>query len=72
MVSNPCTALEDVIETGCNRLLTSGLDSTALEGLDILQILVEKVLTSSLLDCPHTQKKVVTDPKTDQIYVLIC
>ena len=43
MVSDPCTALEDVIETGCNRLLTSGLDSTALEGLDILQILVEKV-----------------------------
>ena len=43
MVVDPHTALEDVINIGCERLLTSGLESTALEGLEMLKILVEKV-----------------------------
>ena len=52
MVSDPCTALEDVINTGCERLLTSGLESTALEGLETLQVLVEKVCKKFyLLQC---------------------
>ena len=43
MVSDPHTALEDVIVIGFERLLTSGLESTALEGLEMLKVLVEKV-----------------------------
>jgi len=42
MVSDPHTALEDVIVIGFERLLTSGLESTALEGLEMLKALVEK------------------------------
>ena len=44
MVSDPYNALADVIEIGCERLLTSGLESTALEGLEMLKVLVEKVV----------------------------
>ena len=49
MVLDPNTALNDVIEIGFERLLTSGLDSTALEGLDTLKTLVEKVCHSHLV-----------------------
>ncbi len=33
-------ALEDVIATGCSRILTSGLRKTAVEGMDVLKQLV--------------------------------
>ena len=38
---DPMQALEDVIRCGCNRILTSGLADTALQGLAMLQKLVE-------------------------------
>ncbi|XP_019631667.1 PREDICTED: copper homeostasis protein cutC homolog isoform X1 [Branchiostoma belcheri] len=37
MVADPQQALEDVISLGCERLLTSGCDSTVLEGLPTLK-----------------------------------
>ena len=35
-------ALEDVIACGCHRILTSGLQSTALEGKDVLRQIINK------------------------------
>ena len=40
-VKNPEEALETVIETGCTRILTSGLHPTALEGKATIRKLVE-------------------------------
>ena len=34
-------ALHDVIDTGCERILTSGLHPTAMEGLEVLQKLIQ-------------------------------
>lgn len=41
-VSDPFESLEKIITIGCNRILTSGLYQTALEGKDILKQLVDK------------------------------
>lgn len=35
-------ALEDIIETGCHRILTSGQKNTALEGIEAIKILVNQ------------------------------
>ena len=35
-------ALEDIIETGCHRILTSGQKKTALEGMEAIEILVNQ------------------------------
>ena len=35
-------ALEDIIEMGCDRILTSGGKSTAMEGINVIRHLVEK------------------------------
>lgn len=40
--SDPLQALEDIIETGCTRILTSGHQKTAPEGTALLGELVEK------------------------------
>lgn len=40
--SDPFRALEDIIELGCARILTSGCRPTALEGANLLARLVEK------------------------------
>lgn len=42
MCNDPFIALEDIVECGCNRLLTSGQQSTALKGFDLIKKLVEK------------------------------
>lgn len=42
VAKNPIQALEDIIECGCERILTSGQKNTAIEGIDLLKILVEK------------------------------
>ena len=42
MTSEPLDALETVIETGCERILTSGQRNTAIEGLDLLKVLSQK------------------------------
>ena len=41
-VNNMQQALEDVIEIGCERILTSGLFPTAMEGIDNLKTLIEQ------------------------------
>ncbi|MBL0146347.1 MAG: copper homeostasis protein CutC [Chitinophagaceae bacterium] len=41
-VANAEQALEDVIEIGCTRILTSGLKPTATEGADIIAALVKQ------------------------------
>ncbi|WP_118194573.1 copper homeostasis protein CutC [Albibacterium indicum] len=40
--NNPETALEAIIEAGCDRLLTSGLKNTAIEGSATLKQLIEQ------------------------------
>ena len=42
MTEDPLQALEDVISTGCERILTSGQRNTAMEGIPLLKTLVEK------------------------------
>lgn len=37
---DPFAALEDIIDAGCQRLLTSGQQPTAMEGIDLIQELV--------------------------------
>lgn len=39
---DPFKALESIIETGCERILTSGLKSSAIEATELLKQLVEK------------------------------
>lgn len=46
MVKDPFTTLEIVIKLGFERVLTSGQDSSALEGLPTIKQLVEKVCVS--------------------------
>ena len=41
-VADPFAALEQIIAAGCHRILTSGLASTATEGTDVLQQLIQK------------------------------
>lgn len=43
MVQNPVVALEMIISLGFERVLTSGLDSSVLEGLPVIKRLVEQV-----------------------------
>ena len=42
MTCDPRAALEEVIESGCYRILTSGMHNTAPEGADVLKELVEQ------------------------------
>lgn len=41
-VTDHAAALEDIIDTGCERILTSGLQSTALEGAALIRNLIEQ------------------------------
>ena len=43
VAKNPFEALEDIIACGCERILTSGQENTAIEGIDLLKKLVEKL-----------------------------
>ena len=42
MCRNPMEALEDIIELGCHRILTSGQEATAPAGIPLLKELIEK------------------------------
>ncbi len=42
MCRNPFESLENIIELGCNRLLTSGQKSKAIEGVGLIQKLIEQ------------------------------
>lgn len=43
MVHDPVVALEALVSLGFERILTSGCDSSALEGLPVIKRLVEQV-----------------------------
>ena len=43
MCRNPQEALEQIIELGCHRILTSGQEATAEKGIPLLKELVEPV-----------------------------
>lgn len=42
IAEDPIEALEDVISTGCTRILTSGCKPTAIEGIETIKKLVDK------------------------------
>ena len=42
LVADPFQALEEIIDLGCDRILTSGLSATATEGVDMLKDLIAK------------------------------
>ncbi|MBX3015167.1 MAG: copper homeostasis protein CutC [Caldilineaceae bacterium] len=42
MVADPLQALEDLVGLGVERVLTSGLESSALEGVDLINALVQR------------------------------
>ena len=42
MCRNPKEALEQIIELGCTRILTSGLEANAVKGIPLLKELVEQ------------------------------
>ena len=44
LCKDPFQALEDIIEIGCQRILTSGQQNTALQGKDLIKSLVEKAV----------------------------
>ena len=45
MLKDPYTSLEVIIKLGFERILTSGQDSSALEGLPTITHLIEKVFS---------------------------
>lgn len=49
MASDYEKALEDIVTLGCERILTSGLDSSALEGTQIIKKCTELVSTSAVV-----------------------
>lgn len=48
-VTNPEQALEDIIEIGCERILTSGFHPTAMDAVDNLKKLIEKAADSIII-----------------------
>ena len=45
MVKDPFKSLDVIIQLGFERILTSGQDSSALEGLPTIKYLIEKVIS---------------------------
>jgi copper homeostasis protein len=46
---DPFEALEDIIKTGANRILTSGKEKTAVEGIPLLMSLIKKAKDSIII-----------------------
>lgn len=49
MVHDPVAALETLLTLGFERVLTSGCDSSALEGLPLIKRLIDQVYMISFL-----------------------
>src|SRR6185369_4513446 len=49
MTNNALTALEDVIACGCDRILTSGLKPSAIEGAELISQLIKKAGTKIII-----------------------
>jgi copper homeostasis protein CutC len=57
MVHDPVAALETLLTLGFERVLTSGCDSSALEGLPLIKRLIDQVQAISFLsssDCGYS------------------
>lgn len=61
MVHDPMVALETLISLGFERVLTSGCDSSALEGLPLIKRLAEQVST------PHIHPLVCCSPRAEML-----
>lgn len=73
-VADPFQALEDCIEAGFDRILTSGLQKTADEGLDLIRQLVEKangriiVMPGGGID-ENNAKEIVSKSNANEIHI---
>ncbi|MDW7695118.1 copper homeostasis protein CutC [Flammeovirgaceae bacterium SG7u.111] len=74
MVTDPFQALEDLIELGVDRILSSGLERSALEGVDLLKELIEKaggriiILVGGGIR-PHNIEKIVAKTGAKECHV---
>lgn len=73
MVRDKDKALEDVIALGCDRILTSGLMPTALDGLGTLSEVMAKsqgriIIMPGSGVCPENVAKIVSETGVDEIH----
>lgn len=73
MVRDKDKALEDVIALGCDRILTSGLMPTALDGLGTLRELMAKsqgriIIMPGSGVCPENVAKIVSETGVNEIH----
>lgn len=72
-VADPCRSLEDIIDCGCDRILTSGCHATAEEGIPMLRELVRqangriKILAGSGVT-PENVARIVTETGVAEIH----
>lgn len=59
MVHDPVVALETLLSLGFQRVLTSGCDTSALEGLPLIKRLIDQVclkyIYAYMFDCKHME-----------------
>jgi copper homeostasis protein len=75
MTNDPFQAMEDLIELGVDRILTSGQENSALEGLDLITELVEKAKDRIIImpGCgitPRNQNKIAEVSKVKEMHVV--
>ncbi len=74
MVADPIQALEDLVSCGVDRVLTSGLERSAIEGMDMIARLVEKATDRIIILAgggvrPHNIKKLVSHTHVQECHV---
>lgn len=74
MTSDPMQALQDLISCGVDRILTSGLERSAIEGIDLIAELVEEAGDNIIILAgggvrPHNIKKLVSRTKVSECHV---
>lgn len=74
MVKDPFQALEDLVTLGVDRVLTSGLERTVMEGIDLLKDLVEKAGDRIIILAgggvrPHNIQKLVSRTQVKECHV---
>lgn len=73
MCADPFAAMEQIIGLGCNRILTSGLSSTAEEGIPTLRRLVEAAKDRIIImpGCgvsPHNARRILGETGATEIH----
>lgn len=70
---DPLTSLEEIIEIGCERLLTSGQKASAMEGISLIQQLVERaknrisIMPGAGINC-HNIKTLMEQTKAGEFH----